>query len=256
MEMQERINRYWSLRADEFADARYRDIHSQKKQEWMSIIRSHLPEKDTIRALDMGTGAGFFAFLLNELGCEVTGIDYSQAMIDGAQKNMASLGYHGIQFRQMDAQQLDFENESFDFIFTRNVTWTLPNPEKAYAEMCRVLSPCGRLLNFDANYGAAFQKLDAEGATEQQAENGPSRYENPARSLDMLRERNDIAKNLHICDKNRPLWDVEVLLGLGIQRITVNTAAQRFFNEAPPAGELEKIWSDTPALFMVLGEKI
>lgn len=60
MEMQLRINEYWSKRSDEFADARYQDLHSQKKEEWLSVIRSWLPDKKEIRALDLGTGAGFF----------------------------------------------------------------------------------------------------------------------------------------------------------------------------------------------------
>ena len=59
MEMQLRINEYWSKRSDEFADARYQDLHSQKKEEWLSVIRSWLPDKKEIRALDLGTGAGF-----------------------------------------------------------------------------------------------------------------------------------------------------------------------------------------------------
>ena len=151
MEMQLRINEYWSKRSDEFADARYQDLHSQKKEEWLSVIRSWLPDKKEIRALDLGTGAGFFAFLMQELGCTVTGIDYSEAMIDNAKKVMGKLGREGIVFRQMDAQKLDFEAESFDFIFSRNVTWTLPDPEQAYREMYRVLAPGGCILNFDAN---------------------------------------------------------------------------------------------------------
>lgn len=117
MEMQLRINEYWSKRSDEFADARYQDLHSQKKEEWLSVIRSWLPDKKEIRALDLGTGAGFFAFLMQELGCTVTGIDYSEAMIDNAKKVMGKLGREGIVFRQMDAQRLDFEAESFVLSF-------------------------------------------------------------------------------------------------------------------------------------------
>ena len=149
MEMQLRINEYWSKRSDEFADARYQDLHSRKKEEWLSVIRTWLPDKKEIRALDLGTGAGFFAFLMQELGCTVTGIDYSQAMVDNAKKVMEKLGREGIVFRQMDAQKLEFKEESFDFIFSRNVTWTLPDPKQAYSEMYRVLAPVGCILNFE-----------------------------------------------------------------------------------------------------------
>lgn len=138
---------------------------------------------------------------MQELGCTVTGIDYSEAMIDNAKKVMGKLGREGIVFRQMDAQKLDFEAESFDFIFSRNVTWTLPDPEQAYREMYRVLAPGGCILNFDANYGQAFKKQDLEGITEKQAVSDTSAYENPARSLAMLKERNQIAAELGICDE-------------------------------------------------------
>lgn len=42
------------------------DVHDK----WITIIKKHLPEKKDLRALDLGTGAGFFAFILAELGCD------------------------------------------------------------------------------------------------------------------------------------------------------------------------------------------
>ena len=255
MEMQLRINEYWSKRSDEFADARYQDLHSRKKEEWLSVIRTWLPDKKEIRALDLGTGAGFFAFLMQELGCIVTGIDYSQAMVDNAKKVMGKLGREGIIFRQMDAQKLEFEAESFDFIFSRNVTWTLPDPRQAYSEMYRVLAPGGCILNFDANYGQAFKKQDLEGLTEKQAVLADSSYENPARSIEMLRERNEIAANLSICEEKRPFWDIQVLASLGMKKITVDLAAETHFFGGQPVSGMDKAWYNPAALFMVTAQK-
>ena len=218
MEMQERINTYWSKRADEFGDARYTDMQGRKRECWEKLIREHLPQKKPLRALDLGTGAGFFSFILHNLGCEVTGIDYSEEMLKNARKNCERLGYSGITFLQMDAQNLRFEDESFDFIFTRNVTWTLPDPEKAYREMLRVLAPGGKLMNADANYSAGFQKMDEAGLTEKMAEYANQNYKHPAGSLDMLRERNDIARSLYVAAKDRPLWDLQILMAGGIER--------------------------------------
>ncbi|HCP71234.1 MAG TPA: class I SAM-dependent methyltransferase, partial [Clostridiales bacterium] len=39
-----------------------------------------------------------------------------------------------IAFRHMDAQQLGFPDGTFDVVLSRNLTWTLPEPEKAYAQ--------------------------------------------------------------------------------------------------------------------------
>lgn len=251
MELQERVDAYWSKRADEFSDARYRDLHSQNRRQWLGVIRSFLPQTEPIRALDLGTGAGFFVFLLDELGCVVTGVDYSQAMVDNALKLREVLGRPGIEFRQMDAQSLTLPDGGFDFIFTRNVTWTLPDPARAYGEMCRVLAPGGRLLNFDANYGAAFHQYDAQGLTEAQAVQDDA-YAHPARSLAMLRERNDLAWDLPISRRDRPRWDAEVLARLGMEHIATDGDAGRFFPRPEPE---DKSWRDPSPLFLVTAQK-
>ena len=252
MEMIERINDYWSKRADEFGDARYTDMQGKKRKLWTDLIKKNLPEKNTVCALDLGTGAGFFSFLLSDLGCSVTAIDYSEEMLKNARQNAEKLGYPNIVYRQMDAQALEFEDESFDFIFTRNVTWTLPDPEKAYAEMVRVLKSGGRIMNADANYAASFKVMDEKGLTEKVADNGESPYANPARSLEMLRERNDIARSLYIAEEFRPAWDVRVLMKYGMARFKIEADVNHnvFGYEYPPGG---------PGLspeFVIVAEKI
>ena len=54
-----------------------------------------------------------------------------------------------IEVLQMDAQNLDFEDDTFDLIVTRNVTWVMEQPTKACSEWIRVLQPGGRMINFD-----------------------------------------------------------------------------------------------------------
>ncbi len=67
--------------------------------------------------------------------------------------------------------------------------------------MIRVLAPGGRLMNCDANYGAAFREADRPGEAGELEESVHAalagRYEHPAQSLEMLRERNDIASQLN-----------------------------------------------------------
>jgi ubiquinone/menaquinone biosynthesis C-methylase UbiE len=224
MDMQTRINRYWSKRAQEFSQCRLIDLASPQKARWLKLIKDNLPERDhAIRTLDVGTGAGFYAFLLSELGCKVKAIDYSEDMIDQAKENAKLLGYPPIEFLKMDAQDMAFENGSFDFIISRNVTWTLPNPEKAYGEWCRVLSPGGVIMNFDANYGHMFKVADETGATEKQNQKWEaSDYKSIGTRPDMIRERNDIAKQLKICNAVRPQWDVDVLIRNGVSSVCVN----------------------------------
>ena len=113
----------------------------------------HFPNRahEELYVLDIGTGPGFFAILLSEMGFCVTAVDLTPAMLDEARRNAGRLA-EKIRFLEMNAEQLDFPDDSFDVIVSRNLTWNLPHPEKAYAEWSRVLRPGGLLLNFDANW--------------------------------------------------------------------------------------------------------
>ena len=110
------------------------------------------------KILDVGTGPGFFAILLAEAGYQVTAIDYTEEMLKEAQQNACGLA-ECIVWKTGDAQALDVENNSFDAIVTRNVTWNLPRPDLAYKEWLRVLKPGGMLYNFDADwYGHLYNE--------------------------------------------------------------------------------------------------
>lgn len=82
---------------------------------------------------DVGTGTGYFAILLALHGHRTTGIDFTRAMLQEAEETADSYAANA-SFLYMDAQALDFPDNSFDAIVTRNLTWTIPEPEKAYQE--------------------------------------------------------------------------------------------------------------------------
>lgn len=80
----------------------------------------------------------FFSVLLANLGCQVIGIDYSDKMLEEARSNAQKFKAN-VEFQKMDVQDLGFQDETFDLIITRNVTWNLEKPVQAYQEMFRVL---------------------------------------------------------------------------------------------------------------------
>ena len=75
---------YWSNRAEEFSALRIKDYGTSMREAFLQFIKSQLPpiQDRRIKALDLGRGAGFFCLLLNELGCEITAIDFSKEMLD------------------------------------------------------------------------------------------------------------------------------------------------------------------------------
>ncbi|MCL6559652.1 MAG: class I SAM-dependent methyltransferase [Firmicutes bacterium] len=148
-----KISRYWSREASEYDKHIQGEFRNRKGVEaWKNLLRETLGEKIPQHVLDVGTGSGFLALLLAEMGHRVVAVDAAPAMLEIASKNAAQRGLK-IDFRLNDASELvGFADDTFDAVVSRHVVWTLPDPEKAYAEWWRVLRPGGKLIVIDGNW--------------------------------------------------------------------------------------------------------
>lgn len=142
MKQLETIRSYWNTRADGYSKSVMEEMEDAQKEGtyWKTLLDTYLPKEDNSKVLDLGCGPGFFTMLLGQKGCQMTAFDYSDGMLAQAKQNAASVGVTA-EFVQGDAQDLPFEDETFDMIVTRNLTWNLEQPEKAYKEWLRVLKP-------------------------------------------------------------------------------------------------------------------
>jgi SAM-dependent methyltransferase len=91
------------------------------------------------RLLDVASGPGFIAGAAAALGAEVTGLDFSAAMVAEARRR-----HPAITFREGDAEALPFEDSSFDAVAMNFGLLHLARPEAALTEAARVLRPGGR----------------------------------------------------------------------------------------------------------------
>jgi len=101
--------------------------------------------KKESRVLEVGCGVGLTsAYLADKFGCRVTGIDISRGMIEKAKETAGNEGvYDKTEFMVADAQELPFENESFDAVILESVMAFIPDRKKAMKEFIRVLRPGG-----------------------------------------------------------------------------------------------------------------
>lgn len=99
----------------------------------------------------MGTGAGFLALLFAEMGHNVTGVDLSPGMLEKAKHNAEHMGLE-VDFFYGDAENLPFEDNSFDLVVNKFLLWTLPQPACAVREWKRILKPGGRVLAIDGDW--------------------------------------------------------------------------------------------------------
>lgn len=143
------IREYWNWRSSSFGlDADKSDAVAGR---WASVFRELTVGAPGRRALDVGTGTGQLAMYLAGAGFDVTAVDLSESMILHARRNASSRGLD-IDFRAGDAESLGFEDDAFHVVVSRNLLWTLPNPEKAILEWRRVLKPGGRLVISDGHW--------------------------------------------------------------------------------------------------------
>lgn len=146
--MKDQIKNHWNGRALGYdKNVRHVIYFRRDKTIWQRIFAEFLG-KSPLKILDVGTGPGIVANLIAEMGHDVTGIDVSERMLKKAAENSATL-HNTLDFVQGDAENLPFDEESFDAVVNRYVLWSLPDPKKALAEWHRVLTPGGRLVIVD-----------------------------------------------------------------------------------------------------------
>ncbi|MDA5094904.1 methyltransferase domain-containing protein [Aliiroseovarius sp. KMU-50] len=125
--------------------ARTEDMMRQRSKH-MRVLSPKSGEK----ILELGSGNGIFARELAERvrpGGEVIGLDPSEAILE-----MARHIYPQGEFIQGDAQDLPFEDRSFDAVAAAQVFCFLKDVDQALAETYRVLKPQGRVVILDTDW--------------------------------------------------------------------------------------------------------
>ena len=218
------IEQYWTRRASSYTEVVRKNLADGWDCKWADELIRNFPKAEgrTLKVLDIGTGPGFYAIILASRGYDVTAVDLSEGMIEQAKHNAGSLA-EKIRFFKMDAQELSFPDNEFDVIVTRNLTWNLPDPVKAYGEWRRVLRDGGVMLNIDSNWYAYL--FDDEKKCEKLAdrENVLNAGFEDHDSYDESWLMENISRTLPMGKLPRPQWDAVTLLDLGFKDVSADT---------------------------------
>jgi len=101
-------------------------------------------ENQNILFVGVGTGADLELIRFEHLN--VTAIDYSDEMLEQAIKKFNN---STIRFEKMDAQNMNFDDNHFDVIVGSLILSVVPQPDRCFNEMVRVLKPNGKMIIFD-----------------------------------------------------------------------------------------------------------
>jgi SAM-dependent methyltransferase len=132
----------------------------------LQIVGEELCEALDLKAgskvLDVAAGNGMASLAAARRWCDVTSTDYVPALLERGQARAAAEGW-SIEFREADAENLPFADNSFDNVISTFGVMFTPNQERAAAELIRVCKPKGRigLANWtpDGFIGQVFKTL-------------------------------------------------------------------------------------------------
>lgn len=207
---------YWKERSNTYSQQNRAQIESEKCLIWEQLIFDHAPQNKQLRILDVGTGPGFFAVILAQKGHMVTAVDMSAEMLEHAKAN---LDYYDVKadLVLLDDGFLPFADDTFDLVISRDVTWTLQQPEETLTEWKRVTKPGGKVLYFDANW---YYHLYNEAWLQAHKQNEKVCKEKDLFSYKKATIIEKIARELPLSKQLRPAWDLERLPCLGFQNVT------------------------------------
>ncbi|WP_331753335.1 class I SAM-dependent methyltransferase (plasmid) [Streptomyces sp. NBC_00637] len=141
---------------------RYWDRHARSYDRQMGFFDRHLfgdsrrwiCSQATGHVLEIAIGTGL-NLPLYPADTDLTGIEWSPAMLDIARRRAEQLG-RAVELREADAQALPFPDASFDTVVSTLSLCAIPDERRAVAEMVRVLRPGGRLLLLDHVISSAW----------------------------------------------------------------------------------------------------
>ena len=106
---------------------------------------ARIPFESGTRLLDLACGTGQIAFPAARAGAQVVGVDIAPNWIEQARARAKTEGLD-VQFDEGDAEDMVYEDASFDLVISLIGAMFAPRPERVSAEMVRVCRPGGRIV--------------------------------------------------------------------------------------------------------------
>jgi ubiquinone/menaquinone biosynthesis C-methylase UbiE len=128
--------------------------HADESSPWYQIVLKFLPPVKGKRILEIACGRGGFSRLLGSRGALVCGADFSASAVDIAKKRLYRdpSPTDRVTYVQAAAQNMAFDENSFDIVVSCETIEHVPDPRAAVREMYRVCKPGGTLYLTTPNY--------------------------------------------------------------------------------------------------------
>ncbi|AZS15498.1 class I SAM-dependent methyltransferase [Paenibacillus lutimineralis] len=118
----------------------FHKMDSKMMRSWRRELLSTL--KGNVLEVGIGTGANLPYY---PTSVTLTGIDFSPNMLQYARERASELRLK-VDLKEMDAQNMDFQDNTFDYVVATCVYCSVPDPVQGMKEMLRVCKPDGRVI--------------------------------------------------------------------------------------------------------------
>jgi len=153
-DLKQRVRAFWQTHpcGTKFSDAEigtpefFASLEAHRyRKEWHIPVAANFAATRGLKVLEIGCGMGTDGAQFAKAGADYTGIDLTEAAIELARKRFALSHLNG-EFRVSDAENLDFDDESFDLVYSHGVLHHTPDIAAAVSEIHRVLKPRGQAI--------------------------------------------------------------------------------------------------------------
>ena len=209
---QARITEYWAGRAEAYhREHLTSDRAKADRAAWTDIFKRHMPE-DAVRVLDMGTGDGYIAHIIAELGYAVVGVDACEPMLDEARDEAELRQEEGVNtplFAEVDVTDLPPSFYDFDVAVSRYLLWTLREPMQTIRGWLKALKPGGLVIAADAIWFPNGIAKD----TQVISDNGPDSF--------VLTYSDDVLEELPLATAESPEAYAEAFRVAGLEDVEI-----------------------------------
>ncbi|MBD8026216.1 methyltransferase domain-containing protein [Ureibacillus sp. Re31] len=131
----------------DFHEKKNRNSYTTRKanQSWIQTVKELVPINNTTHAVDIGCGGGIYCKALADMGvATVTGVDFSEVMIEGAIINCDN--YPNISFHKGNAFETGLKGNYYDLLLERALIHHIEDLQSCFKEAYRVLKKGGYLI--------------------------------------------------------------------------------------------------------------
>lgn len=132
-------------------------FRSEYEQPWLPEVVPFHSMRDK-RVLELGFGPGYDAYAFMQSGAIYSGIDITPQNVERTKKHLGFWGFSP-DVREGDAEELPFDDASFDIVYSNGVLHHTPDIGKAIGEALRVLKPGGRLYLIVYHRNSVFYRF-------------------------------------------------------------------------------------------------